>query len=153
VPAVALLVLAFAAGPRGASAGKPEEDAERPNKDQRIVNVEVRVIRASNEGSGVDPLLEDLRDRFARFNYKSYHLVDSRILRLGPELEGTVPLPNGDVFRLKDVKPGGHRARMTVGTSDVVLKVSLANGGTVVVGGLKEGNGESELMVAVTAQF
>ena len=146
MPAVALFVLALTAGPRGASAGKSEEN-------QRIVNVEVRVIRASNEGSGVDPLLEDLRDRFARFNYKSYRLVDSRILRLGPELDGTVPLPNGDVFHLKDVKLGGRRARMTVGTSDVVLKVSLANHGTVVVGGLKEGNGESELMVAVTASF
>jgi hypothetical protein len=42
---------------------------------------------------------------------------------------------------------------MTVGTEDVVLKVSLADDGTVVVGGLTEGGGETELMVAVTASF
>jgi hypothetical protein len=52
-----------------------------------------------------------------------------------------------------DVTLDGGRARMTVGTAAVVLKVSLADDGTVVVGGLKEGGGQSELMVAVTADF
>ena len=60
---------------------------------------------------------------------------------------------DGDVFRMRDMTLGGGRARMTVGTAAVVLKVSLADDGTVVVGGLKEAGGESELMVAVTADF
>jgi len=149
--AVPVLVLLLAAFPSGARAGDP--GVIKAEKDEEIVSVEVRVIRASNEGTEVDPLLQDLRDRFARFSWKSYKLVDARILRLGPDGEGTVPLPNGDVFRLHDVTFGDGRVRMTVGTEDVVLKVSLADNGTVVVGGLKEGGGETELMVAVTASF
>lgn len=151
--AVPLLVLLLAAVPKGTWAADKNPDDEKAGSDGRIVSVEVRVIRASNEGGSVDPLLEDLRDRFARFSWKSYKLLDTRILRLGPEGEGTVPLPNGDVFRLHDVTLGGDRVHMTVGTSAVVLKVSLADDGTVVVGGLKEGGGDSELMVAVTASF
>jgi len=148
-----VLVLLLAAVPKGGRAADSYPDVEKPDKDKGIVSMEVRVIRASNEGSGVDPLLQDLQDRFARFSWKSYKLVDTRIIRLGPDAEGTVPLPNGDVFRLRDVKLDGGRARMTVGTNAVTLKVSLADDGTVVVGGLKEGGGDSELMVAVTASF
>ena len=151
--AVPVLVLLLAAVPMGARAGDGDPGVDKAEKDGEIVSVEVRVIRASNEGTEVDPLLQDLRDRFARFSWKSYKLVDARILRLGPDGEGTVPLPNGDVFRLHDVTFGDGRVRMTVGTEDVVLKVSLADNGTVVVGGLKEGGGETELMVAVTASF
>ena len=151
--AILVLVLLLAAVPSGARAGAGDPGVIKAEKDEEIVSVEVRVIRASNEGTEVDSLLQDLRDRFARFSWKSYKLVDSRILRLGPDGEGTVPLPNGDVFRLHGVTFGDGRVRMTVGTEDVVLKVSLADDGTVVVGGLKEGGGETELMVAVTASF
>jgi len=151
--AVSVFAMLLATVPTGTWAKDKDRDVEHPDGDEEAVTVEVRIIRASNEGGGVDPSLQDLRDRFARFSWTSYRLVGTRTLRLGPGEEGSVPLPNGDVFRLRDMTLGGGRARMTVGTAAVVLKVSLADDGTVVVGGLKEGGGDSELMVAVTADF
>jgi hypothetical protein len=139
--------------PIGTWAKDKEADAGPQGGDGEAVTLEVRIIRASNEGGGVDQSLQDLRDRFARFSWTSYRLVSTRTIRLGPGAEGSVALPNGDVFRMRDMTLGGGRARMTVGTAAVVLKVSLADDGTVVVGGLKEAGGESELMVAVTADF
>ena len=151
--AVPVLVMSLAAVPTGAWAKDEAGDVGRPDGNEESVRVEVRVIRASNEGSDVDPRIRDLQDRFKRFSWKSYTLLDTRTIRLAPGGEGTVSLPNGDVFRLRNVTLGGGRAHMTVGTSTVVLQVSLADDGTVVVGGLKEAGDTSELMVAVTADF
>jgi len=115
------------------------------------VNLQIKVIKASNDGSGVDNALDDLKDRFANLKFDSYRLVESRKLTLGPSIVGTVGLPNNKVLQMRQVRVDHGRARMTVTVSDVLLKVSLANGGTVILGGLDANNGE--ILVAISANF
>jgi hypothetical protein len=114
--------------------------------------MEVRIIRASNDGKGIDKNLEDLKDRLSTLKFNSYKLLDTRRLTLQPSVDGSVDLPNGKVLRVRNPRIKGERAHMTVAVSDVVLKVALLNGGTIMLGGLGS-EPEGELILAVSARF
>ena len=130
----------------------PPSDRELPAPDTRPVDMEVRIIRASNEGKGIDRDLDDLKDRLSTLKFDSYELVSTRKLKLEPSVDGSVDLPNGKVFRVRNPHVEGDRAHMTVDVADVVVKVSLLSGGTIMLGGLGR-EAQGELILAVSAKF
>ncbi len=130
----------------------PPSDREMTSIDTRPVDMEVRIIRASNDGKGIDKDLDDLKDRLSTLKFNSYKLVSTRKLKLPPSVDGSVDLPNGKVFRVRNPRVEGDRARMTVDVSDVVLKIALLNGGTIMLGGFGS-ESDGELILAVSAKF
>ncbi len=116
------------------------------------IALDVKVIRASNDGSGIDPALGDLRSRLSNLKFNSYELVSSKSLNVEPPKGGKVSLPGGKVLQFGDVARADDRVQMDVSVANVVrTRVSLANHGTVMLGGIDDANGE--LILAISASF
>jgi len=116
------------------------------------VALDVTVIRASNDGTGVDPALGDLKSRLSSLKFNSYKRVSATSLNVEPPQGGNVTLPGGKVLQLAGVARSDDRVQMDVSVANVVrTRVSLANHGTVMLGGIDDGNGE--LILAISASF
>ncbi len=116
------------------------------------VTVEVRIILASNDGSGIDPALGGLAGKLSRFKFNSYRLLSVRSITVEPPGGGSVPLPGGKALQITDTERVKKRLKMNVSVADVVsTRVSLKKKGTVMLGGINHGGGE--LILAISAKF
>lgn len=116
------------------------------------VTVEVRIILASNDGSGVDPALGALAAKLSRFKFNSYKLLSVKSITVEPPGGGSVPLPGGKTLRISETERAKKRVKMNVSVAGVVsTRVSLKKKGNVILGGIDHGGGE--LILAISAKF
>ena len=116
------------------------------------VTVQVRIILASNDGSGVDPALGGLAAKLSRFKFNSYKLLSVKSIAVEPPGGGSVPLPGGKTLQITKTKRAKKRVIMNVSVADVVsTRVSLKKNGNVILGGIDHGGGE--LILAISAKF
>lgn len=133
------LLLSLAAAPAFA-----EEPAQ--------VSVEVSVVEASKKDGPVDPRVKRFQDQLDDFAYKSFKLVSEEKVSLQKGGKQSVGLPNGKTLTVgytKLDKDGRVRLRLAI-DGVVSTSVSLAKGGSVVLGGPALPHGESVLFVPVT---
>ena len=117
------------------------------------VEVQVYVIHASNEGSEVDPRLEDLRRQLSAFSFTSFRLLDVHERKLSLGESAKISLPGERVLtvspRRLDQK-GQLRLRLSIG--DLVdTTYSIAEGATIIVGGPRHEGGHLILAVNQTS--
>ena len=140
LPAVCLVALSLVAS--GSVAVAQEEP----------VSFEIKIVLASNDGKGIDPALGALEGRLSSLKFDTYKLLGTKKLSLRPSSGGKVPLPGGKKLKLKNLQREGNRVRLTVAVKNVIhTQVSLANHGTVIVGGIDDPGGE--LILAISANF
>ena len=116
------------------------------------VTVEVKIILASNDESGVDPALGNLAGKLSRFKFNSYKLLSVKSITVEPPGGGSVPLPGGKILQINETESVKKRVKMKVSVAGVVsTRVSLKKKGTVMLGGINHSSGE--LILAISAKF
>lgn len=137
-----LLALALAGAPSLAAA----EGAVR------TATVEVEQIHASKAEGPADPRMAKFRAQLDDFAYRSYKLVSERKVTVALGASETVPLAGGKELKItftKVDKDGRSRLRLSI-KGVVETSVSLAAGGSVVLGGPALPHGDGALFVPVT---
>ncbi len=120
---------------------------------QGKVQVTVHVIHASKAPGKVDPRLAQLKKQLAAFAFRSYTLHRVQVLTLALGATGEVDLPGA---RTLFVTPKGRDAQ---GKLKVHLRIDkvvdatylIANGGTLIVGGPRHGEGTMILAITQSA--
>lgn len=117
------------------------------------IKVGIRVIKASNAGSELNPVLRDISSQLARLNYSSYKLIkqDSKTGQSGQSVQFS--LPDGDQMNVQISGLDESFVNLKVILKQAGLKTNfkIVNGGTVIIGGNKFDDGT--LVIALTASF
>ncbi len=97
------------------------------------VSLLAEVVHASNEGSGVDPGLEKMRDQFAKsgISYKSYRRLSQEQLQLVLGKAADVRLPNGKAATLTLVSVKGSQSQVSVSLPPLHTTYTLGREGSV----------------------
>lgn len=111
------------------------------------VQVRVRVMEASNVGSGIDSSLRDLHDQLGSlFSFSSYRLLKDESVSLSPNQSVSLSIPSERSLELTLIKE--HRAAAEIrvkitrqGRELLTTLVRLAPGRSVSIGGPKRGEG------------
>jgi hypothetical protein len=96
------------------------------------VSLLAEVVQASNEGTGVDPGLEKMREQFAKsgISYKSYRRLSEQPLQLALGKPAEVKLPNGKAtLTLLSVK--GSQSQVSVSLPPLHTTYTLGREGSV----------------------
>jgi hypothetical protein len=118
------------------------------------VQVRVRVMEASNAGSGFDSSLRDLHDQLGSlFSFSSYRLLKDENVSLSPDRSVSLPIPSGRSLELTLIKQHRVAAEVRVkisreGRDVLTTLVKLAPGRSVSIGGPKRG--ESTIIIALS---
>jgi hypothetical protein len=129
--------------------------AGTPTFGAEAVRLGVQVIYASNEGQRVDPGLANVeRQLRSSFRFSSYQRLDSHELVRSIGQQGTVHLPGGRTLLLVPQGISGGSVVLLVsiqegGRPPSNSELKLANGGTILVGGIPHQAGV--LILAITA--
>ena len=118
------------------------------------VQIRVRVMEASNVGSGIDSSLKDLHGQLGSlFNFSSYRLLKDENVSLSADRPVSLPLDPGRSLELTLI--GMHRALAEVrvkisreGRDVLTTLVRLAPGRSVSIGGPKRG--EASIIIALS---
>jgi len=122
------------------------------------VQTQLRVIRASNVGQGVDPSLKELHNELKTlFNFTSYRLLRDENLNLSLNQPVSISARERRII-MEITLMGRHKnvaeLRIRVnreGTEILNTQVRLSPGRTVLVGGPK--HGEGVIIYALSARF
>jgi hypothetical protein len=122
------------------------------------VHTRLRVIRASNVGSSVDPSLKDVHGELGSlFSFTSYRLLRDKALSLSPNQPVSISAREGKII-MEITLVGLHRSvaelkiRVTrQGRDTLNTQIRLSPGRTVLIGGSKVRNGV--IIYAVSANF
>lgn len=121
------------------------------------ITVQVRVIEASNNGSGMDPALRALARDLKTLPFKSFKLRDAhqKKLRKGERMSFQFGGKNAKDRRFLELDSRGkkgNKLRFSIAIKALrfATKVAVPDGGTIVVGGPKDG--DSILVFAITAK-
>lgn len=120
--------------------------------DPAQVSVDVTIVEASKKDGPVDPRVKPFQDQLDDFAYKSFKLLSEKSVSVPRGGKQMVGLPNGKTLTVgytKVDKDGRVRLRLAI-DGVVSTSVSLAKGGSVVLGGPALPHGESVLFVPVT---
>lgn len=100
---------------------------------QPAVALVVEVVQASNEGTGVDPGLERMRDQFAKsgITYRSYRRISRDQVQLAAGKPSDVKLPNGKTGTLTLVSVKGSTAQVSVSLPPLQTVATLGREGSV----------------------
>lgn len=120
------------------------------------ITVQVRVIEASNSDVGIDPALRSLARDLQTLPFKSFKLRDAheKKLRKGEHMSfqfgGSGP-SDRRFLELDSRGMKGNKLRFSIAIKALkfATKVSVPDGGTIVVGGPKDG--DNVLVFAITA--
>jgi hypothetical protein len=121
------------------------------------VQTRIRVIEASNEGSLVDPSLEDVHNELGSlFNFTSYRLLRDLNLKLSGNRPVEIPIHGG---RSMEVTLVGEYKKMVElklkimrGSATILdTHVRLSSGKTILIGGPRHGQGV--IIFAVSSHF
>lgn len=120
------------------------------------VQTRLRVIEASNIGSGIDPSLRDLHSQLGSlFSFTSYRLLRDDIFNLTENKPIYIPLSKERFIEITLLRKGRGTAELKVRISEKVdilnTQVRLSSGRTVIIGGPKHGNGVA--ILAISANF
>ncbi len=118
------------------------------------VQVRVRVMEASNVGSGIDSSLKDLHGQLGSlFNFSSYRLLKDENVNLSADRSVSLPLDPGRSLELTLI--GLHKTLAEVrvkisreGREVLTTLVRLAPGRSVSIGGPKRG--EASIIIALS---
>ena len=111
------------------------------------VQVRVRVMEASNVGSGIDSSLRDLHDQLGSlFSFSSYRLLKDESVSLSPNQSVSLSVPPERTLELTLINQhrvaAEIRVKITRGGRDLLTTlVRLAPGRSVSIGGPKRGEG------------
>jgi hypothetical protein len=107
--------------------------AAPPAVAQTTVALVVEVVRASNDGSGVDAGLEGMRDQFAKsgITYKSYRRLSHEHLSLTAGKPAVQKLPNGKTASLTLLGVKAGAAQVSVSVPPVQTVTTLGREGSV----------------------
>ncbi len=114
------------------------------------VELELRVIHAHNNNKTVDSKLDDLKKHLAKLSFTGYALKDEAIFSLELATAGRMQLPNKEwmVIRPETMDADGKlRLELSVEKLKFKTTVTIAPGGTLVVGGPSFENGALILAV------
>jgi hypothetical protein len=122
------------------------------------VQVRMRIIRASNVGSSVDPALQDVhRELGALFSFTSYRFLRDETLDLSPNRPYSISAREGKIV-IETTLVGLHRGvaelkiRVAREGNDILnTQVRLSPGRTVFIGGPKLHEGV--IIYALSARF
>ena len=118
------------------------------------VQVRVRVMEASNVGSGIDSSLRDLHDQLGSlFSFSSYRLLKDESVSLSPNQSVSLSVPPERTLELTLINQhrvtAEIRVKITRGGRDLLTTlVRIAPGRSVSIGGPKRG--ESTIIVALS---
>jgi phosphoglycolate phosphatase-like HAD superfamily hydrolase len=119
---------------------------------EKTATVAVEVVRASKAAGPTDPKAEAIRQQMGDFAYKSFRHLATRTASVELKASREVELVEGKKLRVafRQVDKDG-RARLQLAIPGVIdTVVSLAPGGTVVLGGPALPSGDGVLFVPVT---
>jgi hypothetical protein len=107
--------------------------AASPVLAETAVALVVEVVRASNDGSGVDAGLERMRDQFAKsgITYKSYRRLSQEHLLLSAGRPAEQKLPNGKTASLTLLEVKAGAAQVSVSVPPVQTVTTLGREGSV----------------------
>jgi hypothetical protein len=122
------------------------------------VQTRLRVIRASNVGSGVDPSLRDVHEELGSlFSFTSYRLLKDETLNLSPNRPVSISAHEGRII-IETTLVGLHRGvaelriRVVREGKDILnTQVRLSPGRTVLIGGPRLPEGV--IIYALSANF
>lgn len=118
------------------------------------VAVEVGVVLASNEGTGTDPALAEIRGKLeSMFRYTSYRMLDRMGKTLSVDATGEFPIPGGRTMRVTPAPSSGNKVRLAVQILEgpkslLTTTLGLSRGGMVLVGGPSYRNGTLILIIS-----
>lgn len=146
----ALVSPAFA---QGTPAGTRAPTASRAVQK---VEVQLRVVHATDSEAGVDPRLQSLAGSFRYFKYKGYRLLSTQNATLGVTDDQTFTIEGGRRVRVTLLSADEARARVRLqisGSEGNILdtSVNINRDGTFIVAGPRHKDGI--LMLPVTASY
>ena len=121
------------------------------------VQTRIRVIKASNVGSLVDPSLEDVHNELGSlFNFTSYRLLRDLNLKLSGNQPVEVPVHGGRSIEVTLVGEYKNTVELLLkvkreGTVILNTRVRLSSGRTVLIGGPRPKEGV--IIFAISARF
>jgi len=104
-----------------------------PAAAESRVSLLAEVVQASNEGTGVDPGLEKMREQFAKsgITYKSYRRLSEQPLQLALGRPAEVRLPNGKAATLTLLSVKGSQSQVSVALPPLHTTYTLGREGSV----------------------
>lgn len=117
----------------------------------QTASVEVMVVQASKQEGPTDPRIGPLRKQFADFAYRSFQVLSQQQVDVTEGGTQTVSIPGGKTLTIRFTKRDKDgKARLALEIPAVVKStVSLAPGGTVMLGGPAMPHGPGVLFVPV----
>lgn len=97
------------------------------------ISLRAEVVQASNDGTGVDPGLEKMREQFAKsgITYKSYRRLSDQPLHLLVGKPAEVRLPNGKAATLTLLSIKGSQSQVSVNLPPLHTTYTLGREGSV----------------------
>jgi hypothetical protein len=120
---------------------------------QSRVALLAEVVQASNEGTGVDPGLEKMREQFAKsgITYKSYRRLSHEQLQLSPGKPAEVRLPNAKTATLTLLSVKGSQSQVSVSLPPLQTTYTLGREGSVYLQAGPHANGVLILVLTPAA--
>jgi hypothetical protein len=122
------------------------------------IQTRLRVIRASNVGSSIDPSLRDVHEELGSlFSFTSYRLLRDETLNLSPNRPVSISAHEGRIIietTLVGLQRGAAELRIRVvreGKDILNTQVRLSHGRTVLIGGPR--HREGVIIYALSARF
>lgn len=143
----------------GPALAQSREAPPRPAQGARVaqrVDVQLRVVHATDSESGVDPRLASLASSFRYFKYKGYRLLSTQNAAIAVGGETTWSVEGGRRITVAVLSFDESRARMRVemtnGEGKVLdTTVNINRNGTFIISGPRYKDGI--LMLPVTASY
>jgi hypothetical protein len=118
------------------------------------VQTRLRIIQASNIGSGIDPNLKDIHNQLGTlFNFTSYRLLRDERFILSMNQSVIIPVHQERVIEITLLGKGKGTAELRLKirsekTEILNTQVRLSSGRTVIIGGPKHGEGVTILAIS-----
>lgn len=122
-----------------------------------VVELHVETVLASNMSQDFDERLKDIRHELGAFRYKSYHLVQEELRKVGWGSKADFALPGGRILQVMPKQFANGRIALQVlvmeGPSPIMnTALSLRNHGTLFFGGRRHQDGTLIIRIGATAE-
>ncbi len=117
------------------------------------ISVSIRTIKASNQGTELSPVLNDISSQLKRLNYSSYTILKQASQQGQQGQTVSFSLPDGDQMMVQITGIDGSYVNLQVTIKGAGLKTNfrIVNGGTVIIGGNQYQDGV--MVIALSAAF